>query len=108
MTHITEYAKWCPNCKYQDKAETDDPCFDCLAEPVKNDGHQPVKYVAKSQDIYCQKCKFGIQSEDQYPCYECIGNIDPKTNKPKYYDPTEAPKKKERFGRKEKIDARKR
>lgn len=106
MTHFTEYEKWCPNCKFKDNKETDDPCFDCLAEPAKEEGHQPVNYVAKQPDNFCQTCKFGSQSEDQYPCYECNGVIDPKTKKPKYYDPTKPQKKKERYGRKEKTNAR--
>lgn len=57
---------------------------------------------------WCKTCKFGKQDEEDHPCYLCLDepvNIDSK--KPVYYVEGDN-KKKERYGRKEKADARKR
>ena len=57
---------------------------------------------------WCKTCKFGKQEEEDHPCYLCLDepvNIDSK--KPVYYVEGET-KKKERYGRKEKTDARRR
>lgn len=44
MRHIVEF-EWCKTCKNWKKDEDDEPCCDCLAEPVKDDGKKPVYYV---------------------------------------------------------------
>ena len=57
---------------------------------------------------WCKKCKFGKQDEEEHPCYLCLDepvNIDSK--KPVYYVEGDT-KKKERYGRKEKTDTRRR
>ncbi len=38
------FGKYCKTCMHCDKAETDDPCDDCLSEPVNVYSHKPVKY----------------------------------------------------------------
>ena len=83
MQHIVEYGKWCENCFYKDTKEDDDPCFDCLAEPAKDEGRQPIHYKPKQSGAWCQTCEFGVQSEDHNPC--TIKKIDPKTKKPTCY-----------------------
>ena len=58
---------------------------------------------------WCKTCKFGKQDEEAHPCYLCLDepvNID--SHKPVYYVEDNNTKKKERYGRKEKADARKR
>lgn len=35
---------YCYRCKNLDKKEESDPCYDCLAEPVREDSHIPIKY----------------------------------------------------------------
>ena len=84
MQHIVEYGKWCENCFYNDKKETDDPCFDCLTEPAKDEGRQPIHYKPKQSGAWCQTCEFGVQSEDHNPCLN-KGEVDPKTKKPTCY-----------------------
>ena len=39
--HFNEY---CKTCKHKDVKEADDPCYDCLNEPVNLNSHKPVKY----------------------------------------------------------------
>lgn len=41
---IVEFDEWCKKCKYYDKGENEDPCFDCLCDPVKVASHKPTKY----------------------------------------------------------------
>lgn len=41
------FYQYCPTCLYKDKTEADDPCWDCLNEPVNEDSHKPVKYKKK-------------------------------------------------------------
>lgn len=81
MQHISEFGKWCKNCKYESQDEEKEPCDDCLAESGKDDGRQPVHYVPKDKNAWCQTCKFGDQTEDNEPCLsECVE--DPKTKQP--------------------------
>ena len=42
--HIVEFNEWCKKCKHYDKNETDDPCFDCLSDPVNTNTHKPTKW----------------------------------------------------------------
>lgn len=41
------FDQYCNNCKYKDKLEKDDPCDECLTEPVNLYSHKPVKWEAK-------------------------------------------------------------
>ena len=43
------FGEYCKTCMYCDEAETDDPCDDCLSEPVNVYSHKPVKYVEKEK-----------------------------------------------------------
>ena len=57
---------------------------------------------------WCKTCKFGKQEEEDHPCYLCLDEpVNDDRKKPVYYVEGEN-KKKERYGRKEKADARKR
>lgn len=38
------FEKYCPKCKHTDCKESEDPCFDCLDEPVNQYSHKPVYY----------------------------------------------------------------
>lgn len=38
---------YCPKCKYKDFNEEDDPCYDCLKEPVNVDSHKPTHFKEK-------------------------------------------------------------
>lgn len=44
--HFNEY---CETCKHRDLSEKDDPCFDCLDEPVNVNSHKPVKWEAREK-----------------------------------------------------------
>lgn len=46
---IVEFEKWCNKCKYEDISELDDPCFDCISEPVNEDSRKPVKFEEKKE-----------------------------------------------------------
>lgn len=35
---------YCKSCKYADESEDTEPCAECLAEPVNQYSHKPVKY----------------------------------------------------------------
>lgn len=41
---IVAFDIWCPKCKHRDKKENQQPCDDCLAEPVNVDSHKPVNW----------------------------------------------------------------
>lgn len=41
------FDKYCETCKHREKAEADDPCDECLAEPVNVYSHKPIKWEAK-------------------------------------------------------------
>lgn len=44
---IVDFHKYCETCEHFDKAESDDPCFECLDEPVNEYSHRPVHYKEK-------------------------------------------------------------
>ena len=37
----------CKSCKYEERDEHEEPCIDCLYEPVNQDTHKPVKWEEK-------------------------------------------------------------
>lgn len=41
---IVEFEDWCKKCKHHDLLETEDPCFDCLDDPVNTHSHKPTKW----------------------------------------------------------------
>lgn len=42
------FGQYCTTCKHEKKAETDDPCDDCLENPVNVYSHKPVRWEEKS------------------------------------------------------------
>lgn len=38
------FGEYCKTCKWRDNLESEDPCHDCLNEPVNLHSHKPVKY----------------------------------------------------------------
>lgn len=36
--------KYCVNCKHSRKAENEEPCWECLTNPVNDNSHRPVMY----------------------------------------------------------------
>lgn len=38
------FGEYCKSCKWRDKPEEEEPCHDCLNEPVNLHSHRPVKY----------------------------------------------------------------
>jgi len=58
---------------------------------------------------WCKKCKYGKQDEEEYPCSECLDEpVKEDGKKPVFFTEGDTVKKKERYGRKEKKDARRR
>lgn len=47
-TKIVEFYKWCEKCKYYDKKESEDPCWDCLCDPVNVASHKPTKWEERT------------------------------------------------------------
>ena len=41
---IVEFNGWCQLCKYWEKSEIEDPCYECLENPVNVDSRRPIKY----------------------------------------------------------------
>lgn len=39
---IVAFDIWCPKCKHREKKEEQEPCCDCLDEPMNIDSHKPV------------------------------------------------------------------
>lgn len=44
-----EFDSYCPKCKHFKKLEEEDPCFDCMNEPLNLYSHRPVKYEKESK-----------------------------------------------------------
>ena len=41
------FNQYCPTCRHKDLDESQEPCCDCLEEPVNQDSHKPVRYEKK-------------------------------------------------------------
>lgn len=41
---FVEFGEYCKNCKHWEKIEAEDPCFECLENPVNLDSRKPTKY----------------------------------------------------------------
>lgn len=41
---FVEFNEYCKKCEYRDLSERDDPCFDCLDEPVNVYTHRPINF----------------------------------------------------------------
>lgn len=38
------FIQYCHKCKHKDVPETEDPCNECLTEPVNEYSHKPVRF----------------------------------------------------------------
>lgn len=38
---------YCPKCEHHEKTEQEDPCWDCLNNPVNEYSHKPTHYKEK-------------------------------------------------------------
>lgn len=41
---IVDFAQWCPKCRHRDLNENQEPCCDCLEEPVNTESRKPVRW----------------------------------------------------------------
>lgn len=41
------FHQYCEKCKHKDKEEIEDPCYECLDNPVNSYSHKPVNFEAK-------------------------------------------------------------
>lgn len=41
---IVLFDLWCPKCKYRDKKEEQEPCNECLEQPVNLDSTKPINW----------------------------------------------------------------
>lgn len=44
------FGKFCPVCEFAEKLENEEPCDECLEQPVNQDSHKPVCFKEKSTD----------------------------------------------------------
>lgn len=38
------FGQYCKTCEHQEVKESEDPCYDCLNEPVRSESHKPIKW----------------------------------------------------------------
>ena len=55
MAYVNDYKEvifgdYCHKCVHEDKSEQEDPCFECIAEPVNLWTHKPVKFEPKEEE----------------------------------------------------------
>ena len=44
MMKLVEFDKWCGSCINCNKKEVEEPCNDCLGNPVNDDSHKPIHW----------------------------------------------------------------
>lgn len=47
---IVYFWDYCKKCEYKEKAENEEPCWDCLSNTVNQDSHRPVYFKAKENE----------------------------------------------------------
>lgn len=45
------YHEYCEKCKYFNIKETEDPCNECIGEPINLHSHKPVNFVANKKKV---------------------------------------------------------
>lgn len=43
------YHQYCKTCKHKDVKNTEEPCNECLSEPVNRYSHKPVKFEERDK-----------------------------------------------------------
>ena len=41
------FNEYCVSCKHYTDSEDDEPCYDCLSNPVNTNSHKPVNWTTK-------------------------------------------------------------
>ena len=54
---IVEYHKYCKTCEYEELAECDDPCHECLSNPTNRHTTKPVCYKADEKKLAKEQAK---------------------------------------------------
>jgi hypothetical protein len=47
---FVDFNRYCKICEHYKKNESEDPCWDCLSNPINTNSHKPVNYKV-SEDI---------------------------------------------------------
>lgn len=47
FTKEVYFEQYCKTCHYKNTSESDEPCFECLCEPVRQNSHKPVRWIKK-------------------------------------------------------------
>lgn len=47
--HEVDFKKYCKLCKHEDKSDFEDPCNDCLDEPVNDESRKPLYFKEKEK-----------------------------------------------------------
>lgn len=47
-TREVYFGEYCEKCLHFEKNDDEEPCCDCLEEPVAENSHKPVKFVSKN------------------------------------------------------------
>ena len=47
IERIVEFHKYCPTCKHRDVEGTEEPCNECMENPVNTYSEKPVKWEEK-------------------------------------------------------------
>ena len=53
--HIVDFKKYCENCIYRDLNENDEPCDECLDNPVNTNSRRPVNFEPTEEFIKKEK-----------------------------------------------------
>ncbi len=47
---VVEFDVYCKKCEHYNKSESEDPCWDCLANPVNTYSHKPKFFKEKENN----------------------------------------------------------
>ena len=48
VTHIVRFDEWCDKCAHWKTKDEDEPCNECLCEPLNTNSKQPIRFEEKN------------------------------------------------------------
>lgn len=44
---FVQFFEYCPKCKHEMKAESEEPCYECISTSVRINSHKPIRFEEK-------------------------------------------------------------
>ena len=63
---IVKFDQYCKTCAYKETPESEDPCNECLNNPVNLYSHKPVKWKEETKGKQNEEYQYSIKENDEW------------------------------------------